>query len=99
MYKYVHLIYCMCNLPDICACIFLSVFSYSHPYEFELEAFNPDDSFISRVTPKKPLPLEKTPFVFVDNEDKLNIMAKYLNSQKEIAIDLEVSPLSPRFFT
>nr|XP_018902827.1 PREDICTED: exosome component 10 [Bemisia tabaci] len=62
---------------------------YSHPYEFELEAFNPDDSLISRVTPKKPPPLEKTPFVFVDNEDKLNIMAKYLNSQKEIAIDLE----------
>lgn len=36
-----------------------------------------------------PLPIDKTPLYYIDNNDEFNKMLENLNTQKEIAIDLE----------
>jgi len=65
--------------------------SFSHPYEFELEHFNPPAKQMERVEPRMYNPLEETPLVLVDHEDQLPGLLQDLASCSEIAVDVEVS--------
>lgn len=63
--------------------------SFSHPYEVEIEKFQPSDDQLTPVVAEFPLPMEKTPFVYVDTVKKLQELCKELNEEKEFAVDLE----------
>ena len=65
--------------------------SFSHPYEFELEHFNPRATQMERVEPRMYSPLEETPLVIVESEDQLPGLLEDLTSCSEIAVDVEVS--------
>ena len=66
--------------------------SYGHPYDYEIQTFQPGTSQLEEVEQIKPLPFEDTPFVFVDTEVKLVAMVKDLKGVKMFAADLEVTP-------
>lgn len=63
--------------------------SYSHPYDYELTLWKPEESMLSTVKVTKPLPFSETPFLFVETEEQLNILMEDLSKVKEIAVDLE----------
>lgn len=63
---------------------------YSHPYEYELQHWNPPESVFVKRNPIQPSPIDTTPFIMVNNEQSLRLMVKELKTAKEIAVDLEV---------
>lgn len=70
---------------------------YSHPYEFELERFQPPENQTASVEVQPFKPLNKTPLVFVSDVEALNTMLCELQKYKEIAIDLEVCVCTSEF--
>lgn len=73
--------------------------SYSHPYEYELNHWNPDPSQLECTKAIPPHPMEDTPLVMIDTEDELSKMVKELNACTEFAVDLEVLyMLKPVYF-
>ncbi|XP_049287193.1 exosome component 10 [Anopheles funestus] len=68
---------------------FGNIVSYLHPYEFELDRFQPAKSVFQHVTPQEPPLLEETPLMFVEKESQLVDLMRDLKSVNEIAIDLE----------
>jgi exosome complex exonuclease RRP6 len=64
--------------------------SFSHPYEYELDMFNPPEHQLTKVEPKLPR-TEHIPLKFVDSLEDLNAMVKQLKNVTELAVDLEVS--------
>ena len=69
-----------------------SVYSYSHPYSFEIEHFTPDETYLrTRLTPSTPLPMEDTPFTLIDSEIKLATAIQEMKTETHIAVDVEVS--------
>lgn len=66
-----------------------NIISYLHPYEFEIEKFEPPQNLLVKVEPKDPRKLEDTPLVYVDDETKLKEMVEELLKVTEIAVDLE----------
>ncbi|XP_045473047.1 exosome component 10-like [Harmonia axyridis] len=64
---------------------------YSHPYELELEKFKvPEEQLLAECEdPIFPKPLEETPLIEVDTEEKLHELLEDLRKYKIIAIDLE----------
>uniref|UniRef100_A0A6E8VAY1 Exosome complex component 10 homolog n=1 Tax=Anopheles coluzzii TaxID=1518534 RepID=A0A6E8VAY1_ANOCL len=66
-----------------------NIVSYLHPYEFELDRFQPAKHVFERTTPQEPVPLERTPLMYVDQESQLAELVRELQAAKEIAIDLE----------
>uniref|UniRef100_A0A182MCX6 Exosome complex component 10 homolog n=1 Tax=Anopheles culicifacies TaxID=139723 RepID=A0A182MCX6_9DIPT len=66
-----------------------NIVSYLHPYEFELDRFQPAKNVFQRVIPQEPTLLEETPLMFVDKESQLKELMRDLKSANEIAIDLE----------
>ncbi|XP_050071872.1 exosome component 10 [Anopheles maculipalpis] len=66
-----------------------NIVSYLHPYEFELDRFQPSRNVFQRVTPQEPPLLEKTPLTFIDKVSQLAELMRDLKSANEIAIDLE----------
>ncbi|XP_053658113.1 exosome component 10 [Anopheles marshallii] len=68
---------------------FGNIVSYLHPYEFELDRFQPAKNVFERITPQEPTLLEETPLLFVDKESQLTDLMRDLKSANEIAIDLE----------
>lgn len=63
--------------------------SYSHPYDYELTLWKPEESMLSTVKVTKPLPFSETPYLFVETEDQLNSLMEDLSKVKELAVDLE----------
>lgn len=63
---------------------------FSHPYEFELENFTPNKKFFRVDASIAPFqPVAETPLVMVDNEESLKKLIADLETQTEIAVDLE----------
>lgn len=62
---------------------------FSHPYEFELDKFEPDPELLKVTEPVAPKPLSETPLVQVTTEEELNNLLNELYNYSEIAIDLE----------
>ena len=63
--------------------------SFLHPYEFELDKFEPNDIYLAKVTPIEPLKLENTPLIHVVNEIELKELLSDLKEVKEFSMDLE----------
>ncbi|RKO89706.1 NUC016 domain-containing protein [Blyttiomyces helicus] len=67
-----------------------SQYSLPHPYEYEIQNIDyPKHMFAIRPEQLYDT-MDKTPFTWVDTEEKLNELAKILDGVNEIAIDLEV---------
>ena len=64
--------------------------SFGHPYDYEIQVFQPTEAQLKEVEPIKPLPLEDTPFVLVETVEQLQDMVKQLKTVSEFAVDLEV---------
>lgn len=70
-------------------CNIIFFFSFCHPYEYELERFEPSADQLIPVVPQTPPPLSETPLNIVDSSEGLENMLKNLYNQTEIAVDLE----------
>lgn len=66
-------------------------YSFSHPYEYELERFMPSATQLEYIKPRMYKPLEETPLIMVEHADQLPGLLEDLASYSEIAVDLEVS--------
>ena len=62
---------------------------FCHPYEFELDKFEPTESQLVKKRPIKYKPLDDTPLIVIEKIQDLKIMLKDLENYKEIAVDLE----------
>lgn len=63
---------------------------YEHPYQVELDQYQPPSQFIEPMEPLPfPAPLEDTMYTYVDTEAKLDSLVEHLNTVTELAIDLE----------
>lgn len=71
--------------------IFMLIFfcRFSHPYEFELERFNPLPEQLREIVPIKPKPIEDTPLIEVVTEEQLESLLNDLQNYTEFAVDLE----------
>jgi exosome complex exonuclease RRP6 len=63
--------------------------AYPHPYEYELNHLEFREDDLKQVQPQMYKTLEETPFTWVDDADKLQVLSSKLEKAKEIAIDLE----------
>jgi exosome complex exonuclease RRP6 len=63
--------------------------SYLHPYECELEKFEPSPAQLVRREPKEPKPLDDTELIYVSEVGQLQKMLEELQKWQELAIDLE----------
>ncbi|CAN7986364.1 unnamed protein product [Ixodes hexagonus] len=63
--------------------------SYCHPYECEIEHFEATEEQLDLKEQTAPLPLEETPYSFVETVEQLQQMCTDLGKQTEIAVDLE----------
>lgn len=66
-----------------------NILSYLHPYEFEIEKFEPPPNQLCEVIPQKPLKIEESSLAYVDSEEKLKEMILELGEESQIAVDLE----------
>ncbi|KAH7955362.1 hypothetical protein HPB52_000545 [Rhipicephalus sanguineus] len=63
---------------------------YGHPYEWEIEHFEPSPTQLKAPTEERlPPPLEETPCTIVETVDQLKDMCEALSKETEIAVDLE----------
>ena len=62
-----------------------------HPYQYELDHFEPTPEQLQLVESTSVQPLDDTPLTLVDNMEVLEKLSKELKSLKEFAVDLEVS--------
>lgn len=63
--------------------------NYLHPYEFELSKFMPKEEQLVKGTLTKPLKMEETPLLYVDEIKNLKQMAQELKNATEISVDVE----------
>ncbi|XP_054160415.1 exosome component 10-like [Oppia nitens] len=63
--------------------------TYSHPYEFEIDMFRPNDRFLDIEVPQFPKPITETEFKFIRKSDDLMEMCNQLKTCDIIAVDLE----------
>ncbi|KAJ3274992.1 Exosome component 10 [Terramyces sp. JEL0728] len=63
----------------------------SHPYDYEIRHIDFPKSMLEIRAEKKYLPMESTPFTWVDTLEGLESLCKTLEKSKEIAVDLEIS--------
>ncbi|CAG0902592.1 unnamed protein product [Darwinula stevensoni] len=62
---------------------------YDHPYEWELERFQPTPKQLESVTPQSPPDLEETPYELLDEASQLPQLIEELRKCTEIAVDVE----------
>ncbi|XP_028032179.1 exosome component 10 isoform X2 [Bombyx mandarina] len=64
---------------------------YEHPYQMELDMYNPPSQFIDPdpEPPMFPPPLEETKFTYIDIESKLDELVEHLMAVEQIAVDVE----------
>lgn len=63
--------------------------SYLHPYEFELNAFQPSQLQLEKGIVTQPQSIEKASLIYIDNDQGLKELLQDLNAVNEIAVDLE----------
>ncbi|XP_058467390.1 exosome component 10 [Malaya genurostris] len=66
-----------------------NIVSYLHPYEYELDRFEPSKVALKPVQSQDPLVLENTPLIFIDKRAQVPNILDELKLAKELAIDLE----------
>lgn len=66
-----------------------NVVNYLHPYELEIEKFEPSDELLTKKEPQVPENISNFPYNYIDTEIKLNEMVEELRTANEIAVDLE----------
>lgn len=66
-----------------------NIVSYLHPYEFEIEKFEPICEMLMEKQPQVTTDINSAEYNFVDTEVKLNEMLNELRNVNEIAVDLE----------
>lgn len=64
-------------------------FSYPHPYEYEINAFQVNDWQLEKCAPILPKRLRDAPYTFVDSNRRLKKLVAELKKEREIAVDLE----------
>lgn len=64
-------------------------YRYSHPYEFELDHFEPMPEQLLKEEPIKPLPVSETPLIEVTEPHQIDELVEALRNCKEFAVDLE----------
>lgn len=62
---------------------------FCHPYEFELDKFQPPEDQLVHKSPIKFKAIEETPLIIIEKVQDLKIMLKDLEKYKEMAVDLE----------
>lgn len=66
-----------------------TIINFLHPYELEIEKFEPTNEMLMQKEPKVPEDITNFPYNYIDTEDQLNEMVEELRNVKEIAVDLE----------
>lgn len=66
-----------------------NIVSYLHPYEFEIEKFEPTLDMMKEKIPQETTDINDAKYNFVDNSSKLQEMLSELRTVNEIAVDLE----------
>lgn len=66
-----------------------NISTYLHPYEFELNKFEPKDEIFVKRKPIPYKPIDKTKFTFIDSLQMFKSLVTELSKVKEIAVDLE----------
>ncbi|XP_053688730.1 exosome component 10 [Sabethes cyaneus] len=66
-----------------------NIVSYLHPYEFELDWFEPAKDGFKPVEPRKPKLLEATSLDIIDKVEQVPTLLNELKQAKQLAIDLE----------
>lgn len=66
-----------------------NIVSYLHPYEFEIEKFEPICEMLMEKQPQVTTDINSAEYNFVDTEVRLNEMLNELRNVNEIAVDLE----------
>lgn len=66
-----------------------SYYSYPHPYEVEINAFQINEWQLEKATPILPKKLRDTPLTFIDSNRRLKKLVMELKKEREIAVDLE----------
>ena len=62
---------------------------YPHPYEFEIENIEYPKFMFDKKDEQLYMPIEQTPFTYIDNVEALEDLALELSRQREFAVDLE----------
>lgn len=62
---------------------------FCHPYEYELDRFEPLPDQLIKDEPVKPLPISETPLVEVTEPHQVDELVEELRNCKEFAVDLE----------
>lgn len=62
---------------------------FSHPYEFELERFEPLQQQLRKTTPQQPKPLDETPLIEITTPETLEALVDELRKHSEFSVDLE----------
>ncbi|XP_054712256.1 exosome component 10-like [Uloborus diversus] len=62
---------------------------FCHPYEVEIEKFNPSEDMLQHKEVLLPKPLEETPLLMITRVEELKNMCSELKKEKEFAVDLE----------
>lgn len=66
-----------------------NIVTYLHPYEFELNKFEPLVNQMCKVEPVEPKSIETTPLKYVNSEATLKELLEDIRKVKEISVDLE----------
>lgn len=67
----------------------MNILSYVHPYELEIEKFEPTDEMLKEKQPQVPTDISGVSYIFVQTEAQLMEMVGHLREEKLIAVDLE----------
>lgn len=62
---------------------------FCHPYEFELERFEPAQKQLTKIIPSVPRTLDDTPLHLIETPEQIDPMLQDLRKYNEISIDLE----------
>nr|KAG5707355.1 hypothetical protein BaRGS_005322 [Batillaria attramentaria] len=66
-----------------------SDFVYPHPYQHELEVWQPSQRQLEKTEPQEVGPVDDCPAQFIDSAAELSKLCDLLKQEKEIAVDLE----------
>lgn len=65
------------------------IIAYTHPYEVELEKFEPDEEVLKEKEPIQPVPIESGDLMYVDTENQLKVALSEMQKETELAVDVE----------
>lgn len=66
------------------------IFSFSHPYEFELDRFTPPEEQLKSSDPTENKSLDEVPLIMIEKQEQIAPLLEDLLKYKTIAVDLEV---------